>query len=84
MLAYGVIFPTYDETALHKTQNVIPTKLVRFLIGPGRQNVTVYVLQEEYTDKDGVIVGLGYDYRESLEFSLKRLFALLDLASGNL
>ena len=28
MLAYGVIFPTYDQTALHKTQHIIPTKLV--------------------------------------------------------
>ena len=40
------------------------------------------VLKEEYRDGSGVITGLGYVYRESLEISLGRLFSVLSLNSG--
>ena len=35
--------------------------------------------QEEYKDQDGVIIGLGYDYRESIELTIKRLAGLIEL-----
>jgi hypothetical protein len=28
LLPYGVVFPTYDETARHRSENVVPNKLV--------------------------------------------------------
>jgi hypothetical protein len=42
----------------------------------------LFTIQEEYKDKNGTIIGLGFDYRESLELSLGRLFSLLNLDSG--
>jgi hypothetical protein len=41
-----------------------------------------FSFQEEYKDAQGTTVGLGFDYRESLELSLKRIFSLLSLDSG--
>ena len=28
LLPYGVVFPTYDATSVHKYENIVPTKMV--------------------------------------------------------
>ena len=38
--------------------------------------------QEKYKDQNGTVVGLGFGYRESIELTLVRLAALIDLDTG--
>ena len=40
------------------------------------------MIQVEYKDDAGMVTGLGYDYRESLEISLRRLFSQLGVEPG--
>ena len=39
-------------------------------------------IQDEYKDSDGTVIGLGFDYRESLELSVGRLASHLNLETG--
>ena len=36
----------------------------------------------EYKDEAGMVTGIGYDYRESLEISIRRLFIQLGVEPG--
>ena len=77
-----MVFPTYDEISHHKLQSVVPDKLVS-------KNQYIQFIhfsfdQVEFKNELETVVGLGFEYRESLELSVKRLFAQLSLESGKL